>query len=185
MTGQTLRRIALLAAASALAACAPTRPERPMPTLPEPSHPKVTIGAVPPPEAPAGVRPRPAQGNPPFYDVMGERYHVLDDSAGYAEQGVASWYGRDFHGKRTSSGEVYDMYALTAAHKTLPLPTDARVTNLTTGKSIVVRINDRGPFKSERIIDLSYVAAHKLGFIQTGQAQVEVEAIVPGRTAGL
>ena len=90
---------------------------------------------------------------------------------------MASWYGREFHGKRTSSGEVYDMYALTAAHKTLPLPTMARVTSLTTGKSIVVRINDRGPFKKGRLIDLSYGAARELGFLSAGTAMVEVQAL--------
>ena len=177
MTGQTLVSIALLAAAATLAACAPTRPERPMPTLPEPSHSQARIGDIPPPAVPPGARPRSAQGNPPFYEVMGERYHVLDDSNGYAEQGVASWYGREFHGRRTSSGEVYDMYAMTAAHKTLPLPTDARVTNLSTGKSIVVRINDRGPFRKGRLIDLSYGAARELGFLTDGTALVEVEAL--------
>ncbi len=116
-------------------------------------------------------------GNPPFYDVMGERYHVLADNEGYLEQGVASWYGREFHGRRTSNGEPYDMYALTAAHKTLPLPTTARVTNLATGKSIVVRINDRGPFKKGRLIDLSYAAARELGFVTAGTAMVEVQAL--------
>ncbi len=125
------------------------------------------------PMPPAGGTP----GNPPFYEVFGERYHVLPDSAGYAEQGVASWYGREFHGRRTSNGEVYDMYALSAAHKTLPLPTRARVTNIATGKSIVVRINDRGPFKKGRLIDLSYAAARELGFVNAGTAMVEVEAL--------
>jgi rare lipoprotein A len=110
---------------------------------------------------------------------MGQRYHVLTDSEGYTEQGVASWYGREFHGRRTSNGEVYDMYAMTAAHKTLPLPTTARVTNLSTGKSIIVRINDRGPFKKGRLIDLSYGAARELGFLNTGTAMVEVQAL-PG-----
>ena len=115
---------------------------------------------------------------------MGERYHVLPDADGYAEQGVASWYGRDFHGKRTSSGEMYDMYALTAAHKTLPLPTTARVTSLTTGKSIIVRINDRGPFKKGRLIDLSYAAARELGFLSTGTAMVQVEALTEPAGSG-
>jgi rare lipoprotein A len=135
------------------------------------------------PVAPPATIPPSASGNPPFYDVLGERYHVLEDSRGYAEQGIASWYGREFHGRRTSNGEVYDMYALTAAHKTLPLPTTARVTNLTTGKSIVVRINDRGPFKKGRLIDLSYGAARELGFVTAGTAMVEVQALSGPTTA--
>jgi len=103
----------------------------------------------------------------------------------FKQRGLASWYGKRYHGQKTSSGETYDMYAMTAAHPTLPIPSYARVTNVANGRSVVVRINDRGPFKSERVIDVSYVAAHKLGFIQAGQARVEVEAIVPGRSAGL
>jgi rare lipoprotein A len=103
----------------------------------------------------------------------------------FRQRGMASWYGKRYHGQKTSSGEVYDMYAMTAAHPTLPIPSYARVTNLANGRSVVVRINDRGPFRGTRIIDVSYVAAHKLGFIQAGQAQVDVEAVVPGRTAGL
>ena len=110
------------------------------------------------------------RGNPAFYEVFGERYHVLPESRGYTEQGVASWYGREFHGRRTSNGEVYDMYGLTAAHKTLPLPTRARVTNVATGKSIIVRVNDRGPFKKGRLIDMSYGAARELGFLNAGTA---------------
>jgi len=108
----------------------------------------------------------------------------MPEADGYTEQGVASWYGREFHGKRTSSGEVYDMYALTAAHKTLPLPTMARVTSLTTGKSIVVRINDRGPFKKGRLIDLSYGAARELGFLSAGTAMVEVQALTEPAGSG-
>ena len=103
--------------------------------------------------------PRSAHGNPPFYDVSGKRYFVLPSADGYLERGVASWYGPTFHGGSTSSGEPYDMYGMTAAHKTLPLPTYARVTNLRNGSSVVVRINDRGPFVANRLIDLSYTAA--------------------------
>src|SRR5262249_30746390 len=101
----------------------------------------------------------------------------------YRARGVASWYGRAFHGKRTASGERYDMYAMTAAHTILPIPSYARVTNLANGRSIVVRINDRGPFHSGRIIDLSYAAAYKLGYVGAGSAKVEVEAILPGKRA--
>ena len=122
-------------------------------------------------------------GNPPFYDVMGERYYVMAESDGYREQGIASWYGREFHGRKTSNGERYDMYGISAAHKTLPLPTRARVTHLGSGKSIIVRINDRGPFKAGRIIDLSYGAARELGMLTAGTAQVEVEAIPDGSEA--
>lgn len=164
-----------LAFGAVLAGCATTAPERTLPSLPEPVHEKARIARGDPPGLPQIRRAGP--GNPPFYEVMGERYHVLHGSEGYTEQGVASWYGREFHGRRTSSGEVYDMYALTAAHKTLPLPTNARVTNLATGKSIIVRINDRGPFRKGRLIDLSYGAARELGFVSAGTAEVHVEAI--------
>ena len=119
------------------------------------------------------------------YTALGRRYVPLTSVQEFRQRGLASWYGKRYHGQKTSSGELYDMYAMSAAHPTLPIPSYARVTNLANQRSVVVRINDRGPFKSERVIDLSYVAAHKLGFIQAGQAQVEVEAIVAGRTAGL
>lgn len=114
------------------------------------------------------------------YEVFGERYVPLRRVQPYHEQGVASWYGRRYHGKKTSSGELYDMYAMTAAHPTLPIPSYARVTHLASGRSVVVRINDRGPFLGGRVIDLSYVAAYKLGYIGNGSASVEVEAIVAG-----
>jgi len=118
------------------------------------------------------------------YSVFGKDYVPISAAQPYREQGMASWYGKKFHGQKTSSGEVYDMYQMTAAHPTLPIPSYARVTNTKNGKSVVVRINDRGPFRSGRIIDLSYVAAYKLGYIQAGEATVEVESIVPGRRAG-
>lgn len=116
-------------------------------------------------------------GNGPIYVVHGRRYEVLDSSYGYKERGVASWYGKKFHGKLTSSRERYDMYALTAAHKTLPLPSYVRVTNLRNNKSIVVRVNDRGPFVANRIIDLSYSAALHLDMVKDGTGLVEVTAI--------
>ncbi len=125
------------------------------------------------------VEPRSRYGNPSTYVVFGKRYYTLTSSSGFVERGVASWYGRKFHGRRTSSGEPYDMYAMTAAHKALPLPTYAQVTHLQTGKSIVVRINDRGPFHRNRIIDLSYAAATRLGMVKAGTALVEVRAIDP------
>jgi rare lipoprotein A len=132
------------------------------------------------PDAVPRAEPRSAHGNPPFYDVFGQRYFVLPAATGYLERGVASWYGPTFHGGNTSSGEQYDMYGMTAAHKTLPLPTYARVTNLKNGKSIVVRINDRGPFVANRLIDLSYTAAAKLDMLREGTTLVEVRALTPG-----
>ena len=111
------------------------------------------------------------------YVVFGKRYVPVSDEKPFRQEGTASWYGRKFHGKKTANGEIYDMYAMTAAHTTLPLPSYARVTRASTGKSVIVRINDRGPFHSSRIIDLSYVAAAKLGLIGPGSGQVIVEAI--------
>lgn len=119
------------------------------------------------------------------YVALGRQYVPMTSVQPFRQRGRASWYGKRYHGNKTSSGETYDMYAMTAAHPTLPIPSYARVTNLANGRSVVVRINDRGPFRDGRVIDLSYVAAHKLGFIQAGQAQVEVEAILPGRQAAL
>ncbi|OGA06936.1 MAG: hypothetical protein A3D95_16115, partial [Betaproteobacteria bacterium RIFCSPHIGHO2_12_FULL_69_13] len=114
------------------------------------------------------------------YQVFGREYVPLASLQPYRQRGTASWYGRRFHGNRTSTGERYDMYAMSAAHPTLPIPSYARVTNLGNGRSIVVRVNDRGPFHADRIIDLSYAAAAKLGFAGAGSALVEVESIVPG-----
>lgn len=116
-------------------------------------------------------------GNPATYRVAGRRYSVMNSSKGYKQRGLASWYGTKFHSRRTSSGENYDMYALTAAHKTLPLPTYVRVKNLDNGRVAIVKINDRGPFHPGRIIDLSYGAAAKLGVFPKGTAHVEIEAI--------
>ena len=129
------------------------------------------------PDAVPKKEPRSRYGNPPFYEVFGKRYFTLSSSLNYVEKGIASWYGTKFHGRRTSSGEPYDMYGMTAAHKTLPLPTYARVSNLRNGRSVVLRINDRGPFHENRIIDLSYAAATRLGIIREGTGLVKVEAI--------
>jgi len=131
------------------------------------------------PEVIPRIEPRARSGNPPFYDVFGKRYYVLSSSVGYRERGVASWYGPGFHNVRTSIGEPYDMYGMTAAHKTLPLPAYVRVTNLQNGRSVVVRVNDRGPFVGNRIIDLSYSAAVKLDMLRNGTAMVEVRTIDP------
>jgi rare lipoprotein A len=125
------------------------------------------------------AEPRSRSGNPSSYTVLGRTYHVMSDSRGYKERGVASWYGTKFHGKRTSSGETYNMYAMTAAHKTLPLPTYVRVINLKNGREAIVKVNDRGPFHDNRVIDLSYAAATKLGITGTGTGLVEVQALDP------
>lgn len=122
---------------------------------------------------------RTAAGNVSPYKVKGVVYRVMNDPTGYEAYGAASWYGEKFHGNRTSNGEVYDMYEMTAAHKTLPIPSYVRVTNLENGKSIVVRVNDRGPFAHGRIIDLSYAGAYKLDFLREGTAKVKVEYIDP------
>jgi rare lipoprotein A len=117
------------------------------------------------------------------YNVFGVDYVPMTRLEPFREQGMASWYGRRFHGQKTATGEVYDMYAMTAAHPTLPLPSYVRVTHLGNGRSVVVRVNDRGPFRSGRIIDLSYAAAHRLGFVTAGSAQVQIETIVPASEA--
>jgi rare lipoprotein A len=124
-------------------------------------------------------------GNPSSYVVAGKRYYVLDSAVGFKQRGMASWYGKKFHGRKTSSGETYNMYAMTAAHKTLPIPVYVRVKNLTNGRSIVVKVNDRGPFITGRIIDLSYSAAQKLDIIGTGTARVEINTLAPGQSASV
>ncbi|MDW6003405.1 septal ring lytic transglycosylase RlpA family protein [Vibrio mangrovi] len=111
------------------------------------------------------------------YTVRGKKYHILKNPQGFQEKGIASWYGKKFHGHQTSNGEIYDMYSMTAAHKTLPIPSYVKVTNLNNGKTAVVRVNDRGPFHSGRIIDLSYAAAYKLDVIRTGTAPVQIEVL--------
>ncbi len=136
--------------------------------------------AIPPslPDDPVPrAEPRSRYGNGPIYEVYGKPYQVLDSSHGYQQRGVASWYGKKFHGRLTSSQEPYDMHQLTAAHKTLPLPTYVRVRNLSNNRSVVVKVNDRGPFIDNRIIDLSYAAARKLDMINDGTSLVEVTAI--------
>ncbi len=117
-------------------------------------------------------------GNRSPYTVLGQTYHVLDTEAGYSERGIASWYGEKFHGHKTSNGEVFDMYQASAAHKSLPIPSFLRVTNLDNNRSIVVRVNDRGPFHGNRLIDLSYAAALKLGYADRGTARVQLDAII-------
>lgn len=119
-------------------------------------------------------------GNPASYEVMGETYYVMQSSIGFRQKGMASWYGTKFHGRRASSGETYNMYAMTAAHKTLPLPSYVEVKNLDNGRTAVVKVNDRGPFHDNRIIDLSYAAATKLGVVATGTAPVEIRVVDKG-----
>lgn len=128
---------------------------------------------VPVPEA------RTRAGNKSPYEVNGKTYYIMGTEEGYRETGIASWYGEKFHGYKTSNGEIYDMYEVTAAHKTLPIPSYVRVTNLDNNRTLMVRVNDRGPFHEGRIIDLSYAAAAKLGYADMGTARVEVEAVIP------
>jgi rare lipoprotein A len=116
-------------------------------------------------------------GNPTSYVVFGKRYYVMDNADGFVQRGIASWYGKKFHGRKTSSGEIYNMHAMTAAHKTLPLPSYVRVVNIENGRSIVVKVNDRGPFIGDRIIDLSFAGATKLGVIEPGTAEVEISVL--------
>jgi rare lipoprotein A len=147
-------------------------PVQPAPAVPPPPR---DLAAIPDPVP--RVEPRSRYGNPASYEVFGRRYTLLPSAAGHVERGTASWYGPGFHAERTSSGEAYDMYAMTAAHKTLPIPVYARVTNLRNGRSVIVRINDRGPFVGDRIIDLSYTAAWKLDMTREGTAPVEIRVI--------
>lgn len=140
-----------------------------------PSEPRPDLAHLPDPVP--RKEPKSNRGNPPTYTVHGKTYRVLDSAEGYYATGLASWYGRKFHGRQTSSGEPFDMFKLTAAHRSLPIPTYLRVTNLQNGRSTIVRVNDRGPFHSDRIIDLSYAAAVKLGFENHGTARVRVESI--------
>jgi len=178
--------LALTLAAFLLSGCSLAR-RKPEPTASIPSGSAVPL---PPadvlsiPDAVPRVEPRSTRGNPPFYTVFGKRYYVLASSEGHVERGTASWYGPGFHAAATSLGEPYDMYAMTAAHKTLPIPCYAEVTNLRNGRKIVVRINDRGPFVGDRIIDLSYTAAAKLDMLLQGTAPVEVRVITPGGGPG-
>ncbi|MES9835084.1 MAG: septal ring lytic transglycosylase RlpA family protein [Candidatus Thiodiazotropha sp.] len=140
---------------------------------PPPANIEAIPDAVPKQEPPSRY------GNPESYVVFGKRYYTLDDYRGYSARGIASWYGSKFHGQRTSSGETYDMYAMTAAHKSLPLPSYVRVTNLKNNRSVVVKVNDRGPFHDNRLIDLSYTAAWKLGITGEGTGLVEVVSLDP------
>lgn len=193
--------LALLACAALLAGCSAPAPRphevkpsahRPPPATHNPNAGRYAMEhdaypeahEVPPdvhliPDAVPRAEPRSRAGNSPTYNVFGKTYRVLDDARGFRERGMASWYGKKFHGNQTANGEIYDMYQMTAAHKSLPLPSYARVTRLDNGKSVVVRINDRGPFHVGRVIDLSYAAAARLDLLQQGSAKVEVVALDP------
>ncbi len=198
----SMPRLALLrqwaapaACALLVAACGTAPPRKPPPAPPAaPAAPPSAKyykddgpGEAPPanldqlPDATPRLEPLHRFANRP-YTVLGQDYVPATTLRNYKERGVASWYGRKFHGQKTSIGETYDMYAMTAAHPTLPLPSYARVTNVATGKSIVVRVNDRGPFLHGRIIDLSYAAAYKVGIAGKGSGEVDVEAIIPGES---
>ncbi len=135
------------------------------------------------PNAVPRSEPKSRYGNPKSYVVFGKRYYTMNSSKGFTQRGIASWYGEKFHGRKTSSGEVYDMYKMTAAHKELPLPSYVRVVNVSNGREIVVRVNDRGPFHENRIIDLSYAAAKKLGIIAKGTGLVEIQTLDGSRPA--
>lgn len=143
------------------------------------SAPQKEIDVAHIPDAVPRPEPRSAGGNPDTYSVLGRTYRVMSSHEGYVERGIASWYGTKFHGRTTSNGEIYSMYKMTAAHTRLPLPSYVQVTNLENGRSIIVRVNDRGPFHPNRIIDLSYVAAKKLGIASKGTGLVEVRSIDP------
>jgi rare lipoprotein A len=183
----------LLLCAAAVASCTTAPPKEPSPAPVPPSARPPTSGKYykddgPGESAPANLDALPDAvprleplhrfANRP-YSVFGREYVPATTLRPYKERGVASWYGRKFHGEKTSTGETYDMYAMSAAHPTLPLPSYARVTNVASGRSVVVRVNDRGPFLHDRVIDLSYAAAHRIGIAQAGSGEVEVEAIIP------
>jgi rare lipoprotein A len=178
----------LLALMIVVAGCSSSPPQRPGGYYKDDgphANPPANLAAIP--DAVPISEPLHKYANRP-YEVFGKKYTPMAALQPFRQRGMASWYGKKFHGQKTSSGEVYDMYKMTAAHPTLPIPSYARVTHVGNGKSVVVRINDRGPFHANRVIDLSYAAAYKLGYIGAGSAQVEVEAVLPGqpsRRAGL
>ena len=178
MHRRAARHLLLILLSITLASCGSNQAKDGPPRSGSTRIPDLPGDAVPRPE------PKSKYGNGPVYEVFGKNYTVMDSSHGYKERGVASWYGKKFHGRLTSNREPYDMYAMTAAHTTLPLPTYVRVRNLSNNRSIVVRVNDRGPFAHNRIIDLSYSAALKLDMVQSGTALVEVEAISFDEPAG-
>jgi len=181
-----LLKILVLLGVILLVSCSFKAPKKELPPIVvvdgRPEHQAPDVSNIP--NAAPRYEPWSPSVNPKSYRVLGKEYYVLASNKGYQKQGIASWYGTKFHNKKTATGEDYDMYAMTAAHKTLPIPSYARVTNLDNNRSIVVKINDRGPFHEQRIIDLSYVAAIKLGIEKAGTGRVEVTAVQAKKTAG-
>ena len=175
MTGCWLERVACVALLTVLVSCTSTPP---VVRDGAPRSPPADLSKLPEPKPTS--EPKSRYGNHSPYVVLGRTYHVLDRADGYRATGNASWYGTKFQGRPTSSGERYDMYKLTAAHRNLPIPSFVRVTNLENHRSTIVRVNDRGPFHGDRLIDLSYAAAVKLGFESKGTTRVLVEAVTPG-----
>ncbi|MBV1870348.1 MAG: septal ring lytic transglycosylase RlpA family protein [Gammaproteobacteria bacterium] len=175
---QRFLQLSLIALLLGLCACA-SSPPKPVSQDSAPTvrfDPSKVKPAIPRPEA------RSRYGNHSPYTVFGKKYQVMESGKGYKEKGIASWYGAKFHGRKTSSGELYDMFKMTAAHKSLPLPSYVKVTHLENNRTIIVRVNDRGPFHKGRVIDLSYAAAHLLGIAHAGTGQVKVEVISsPGK----
>lgn len=167
--------LVLLFAAALIGGCAAPSPY----TMKKDTGPTQSVSVDHIPDAVPRHEPRTIAGNKSPYKVLGKTYSVLTKPESYREKGTASWYGRKFHGHRTSNGEIYNMYGMTAAHKTLPIPCYVRVTNLNNGKQVIVRVNDRGPFHGDRVIDLTYTAAKKLGFVSQGTAPVVVEYVDP------
>lgn len=186
MRATRISNMLVLAAALLLSACSshPNRRSSPNAAPPNedyaPAADEIPEDVAKTPDAVPQEAPLSKSGNPKTYTVFGENYTVMESAAGFRQRGYASWYGKKFHGRKTSSGERYNMYGMTGAHKNLPLPTYVRVTNLGNGKTTVIKVNDRGPFHSERIIDLSYAAAAKLGIIGHGTAMVEIEVVTSG-----
>lgn len=179
-----MRLLILGLAGLVLFACTPITPYPSSPKQPDfgdikDSGPEREIDTSHVPDAVPRHEVRTVAGNKNPYTVLGKTYYLLEDESSYKERGKASWYGKKFHGRRTSNGEIYDMYAMTAAHKTLPIPSYVRVTNVQNGKTAVVRVNDRGPFHSDRIIDLSYAAAQRIGILSAGTGLVDVEIVLP------
>lgn len=175
-------RLTLVSAILTLSGCSLAGYPAGGPSGPAPPHSALPTSVPDPASIPDAVPKQEylsATGNQPEYTALGHTYHVLATSRGYDRTGIASWYGPKFQGQRTSSGEIFDMYAMTAAHRTLPLPTYVEVTNLVNGRKAIVKVNDRGPFKKNRLIDLSYMAALKLGIVATGTARVRVRAVGP------
>jgi rare lipoprotein A len=182
-----MKRLGLLALILVVAGCSssPRRDDRPGPTSPKGGYymddgpgARAPVDMDRIPDAVPRVEPLNRFANRPYVQ-FGRQYVPLTSVQAFRQRGVASWYGKKYHGQKTSVGETYDMYKMSAAHPTLPIPSYARVTNVRSGKSVVVRVNDRGPFLHGRAIDLSYAAAYRLGYIQQGSAEVDIVAIVP------